>query len=134
MDLAAYRIIGPARRKVCEEKLELVDMTAEAIRRRLAHGNIYKPEKIDAALANYFRPGNLGALEASNVAVVKALGLAGLEEAQRRIRSGRNDRLAACVTFDDGYAENCDQAIPFLLEEEIERKYASGKPDYLIRE
>src|SRR5688500_12048798 len=42
-----------------------------------------------------------------------------LEEAQRRIRSGRNDRLAACVTFDDGYSENCDQAIPFLLEEEI---------------
>jgi peptidoglycan/xylan/chitin deacetylase (PgdA/CDA1 family) len=46
-----------------------------------------------------------------------------LEEAQRRIRSGRNDRLAACVTFDDGYAENCDQAIPFLLEEEIPCTY-----------
>jgi peptidoglycan/xylan/chitin deacetylase (PgdA/CDA1 family) len=46
-----------------------------------------------------------------------------LEEAQERIRSGRNDRLAACVTFDDGYAENCDQAIPFLLEEQIPCTY-----------
>jgi two-component system, OmpR family, sensor histidine kinase KdpD len=44
------------------DQLELVDMTPEAIRRRMAHGNIYKAERIDAALANYFRPGNLGAL------------------------------------------------------------------------
>ncbi|HET9257975.1 MAG TPA: DUF4118 domain-containing protein, partial [Pseudonocardiaceae bacterium] len=43
-------------------QIELVDMTAEALRRRMAHGNIYLPEKIDAALANYFRPGNLTAL------------------------------------------------------------------------
>src|SRR4029079_2351686 len=44
------------------DQLELVDMTPEAIRRRLAHGNIYPAERVDAALANYFRPGNLGAL------------------------------------------------------------------------
>jgi two-component system sensor histidine kinase KdpD len=44
------------------EQVELVDMTPEALRRRLAHGNVYAPEKIDAALANYFRPGNLAAL------------------------------------------------------------------------
>ena len=37
-------------------------MTPEALRRRMAHGNIYKPEKIDAALGNYFRPGNLAVL------------------------------------------------------------------------
>ena len=37
-------------------------MTPEALRNRLAHGNIYPPERIDAALANYFRPGNLAAL------------------------------------------------------------------------
>lgn len=43
-------------------QVELVDMTAEALRRRMAHGNIYPPEKIDAALTNYFRPGNLTAL------------------------------------------------------------------------
>ncbi|SES09520.1 two-component system, OmpR family, sensor histidine kinase KdpD [Streptomyces sp. yr375] len=43
-------------------QVELVDMPAEGLRRRMAHGNIYTPEKIDAALANYFRPGNLTAL------------------------------------------------------------------------
>ena len=37
-------------------------MTPEALRRRLAHGNVYAPEKVDAALANYFRVGNLTAL------------------------------------------------------------------------
>ncbi len=44
------------------EQVELVDMTPEALRRRMAHGNIYRPEKVDAALSNYFRPGNLTAL------------------------------------------------------------------------
>ncbi len=43
-------------------QIELVDMTAEALRRRMAHGNVYPPEKIDAALGNYFRVGNLTAL------------------------------------------------------------------------
>ncbi len=44
------------------DQVELVDMAPEALRRRLAHGNIYPPERIDAALSNYFRPGNLTAL------------------------------------------------------------------------
>jgi two-component system sensor histidine kinase KdpD len=44
------------------DQFELVDITPEALRRRMAHGNIYAPERIDAALGNYFRPGNLGAL------------------------------------------------------------------------
>ncbi|MFD8820041.1 DUF4118 domain-containing protein, partial [Streptomyces sp. NPDC059627] len=43
-------------------QIELVDMEPEGLRRRMAHGNIYAPEKVDAALANYFRPGNLTAL------------------------------------------------------------------------
>jgi two-component system sensor histidine kinase KdpD len=44
------------------DQIELVDMTPEALRRRMAHGNVYPAERIDAALANYFRPGNLSAL------------------------------------------------------------------------
>jgi two-component system, OmpR family, sensor histidine kinase KdpD len=44
------------------DQVELIDMTAEALRRRMAHGNIYRAEKIDAALTNYFRIGNLSAL------------------------------------------------------------------------
>jgi two-component system, OmpR family, sensor histidine kinase KdpD len=44
------------------DDIELVDMAPEALRRRLAHGNVYGAEKIDAALGNYFRAGNLSAL------------------------------------------------------------------------
>jgi two-component system, OmpR family, sensor histidine kinase KdpD len=44
------------------DQVELVDMTPEALRRRMAHGNIYPAEKIDAALTHYFRTGNLSAL------------------------------------------------------------------------
>jgi two-component system sensor histidine kinase KdpD len=44
------------------DQIELSDMTAEALRRRLAHGNVYASDKVDAALSNYFRAGNLNAL------------------------------------------------------------------------
>ncbi len=44
------------------DQVELIDMTPEALRRRMAHGNIYPAEKIDAALNHYFRAGNLAAL------------------------------------------------------------------------
>ena len=44
------------------DQIELVDMSPEALRRRMAHGNIYPTERVDAALAHYFRVGNLGAL------------------------------------------------------------------------
>ncbi|MEV4944755.1 DUF4118 domain-containing protein, partial [Streptomyces sp. NPDC053755] len=44
------------------DQIELVDMSPEALRRRMAHGNIYQPDKIDASLSHYFRPGNLTAL------------------------------------------------------------------------
>ncbi|MDQ6797119.1 MAG: DUF4118 domain-containing protein [Actinomycetota bacterium] len=44
------------------DQIELVDMSPEALRRRMAHGSIYPPHKVDAALGNYFRVGNLAAL------------------------------------------------------------------------
>ncbi|MEU3632144.1 sensor histidine kinase [Streptomyces fradiae] len=44
------------------DQIELVDMSPEALRRRMAHGNVYRPDKVDAALSRYFRPGNLTAL------------------------------------------------------------------------
>ncbi len=44
------------------DQIELVDMAPQALRRRMAHGNVYKAEKVDAALSNYFRVGNLTAL------------------------------------------------------------------------
>ena len=44
------------------DQIELIDMTPEALRRRMAHGHIYAAEKVDAALGHYFRVGNLAAL------------------------------------------------------------------------
>ncbi|NYI03151.1 sensor histidine kinase [Allostreptomyces psammosilenae] len=44
------------------DEIELVDMSPPALRRRMAHGNVYAADKVDAALSNYFRPGNLTAL------------------------------------------------------------------------
>lgn len=46
-----------------------------------------------------------------------------LEEAQKRIRSGDNTRPSVSITFDDGYAVNCDQAIPFLIEQGVPSTY-----------
>ena len=64
-----YEITGVRQRETVPDavvrqaqQIELVDMTPEALRRRLAHGNVYAPEKVDAALGNYFRVGNLTAL------------------------------------------------------------------------
>jgi two-component system sensor histidine kinase KdpD len=44
------------------DNIQLVDMSPEALRRRMAHGNIYKADNIDASLTSYFRVGNLTAL------------------------------------------------------------------------
>ncbi|MCL2316364.1 MAG: DUF4118 domain-containing protein [Actinomycetia bacterium] len=44
------------------DQIDLVDMSPDALRRRMSHGHIYSADRIDAALANYFRPGNLSAL------------------------------------------------------------------------
>ena len=44
------------------DQIELIDMSPQSLRRRMAHGNVYGAEKVDAALSNYFREGNLTAL------------------------------------------------------------------------
>ncbi|MDE3082913.1 MAG: sensor histidine kinase KdpD [Acidobacteriota bacterium] len=44
------------------DQVELVDITPEALRRRLAHGNIYQFDSVDASVSNYFRAENLATL------------------------------------------------------------------------
>lgn len=44
------------------DQIELVDMSPQSLRKRMSHGNIYAPEKVDAALTHFFREGNLTAL------------------------------------------------------------------------
>ncbi|MFI5427725.1 hypothetical protein [Aeromicrobium sp. UC242_57] len=44
------------------DAVELVDMSPQSLRRRMAHGNIYAADKVDAAMGQFFREGNLTAL------------------------------------------------------------------------
>jgi two-component system, OmpR family, sensor histidine kinase KdpD len=65
------------------DELQLVDLTPVALRNRLARGDVYPPERIDAALANYFRPGNLAALRELALAWLADRVDEGLEEYRR---------------------------------------------------
>ncbi|MCC6508591.1 MAG: polysaccharide deacetylase family protein [Pirellulaceae bacterium] len=58
-----------------------------------------------------------------------------LREAQNRIQSRFNNRPTVALTFDDGYAENCDFAMPELARRKLPATYfvathpvASGEP------
>lgn len=42
--------------------IQFIDIAPEALRKRMRHGNIYAKDKVDTALANFFRPGNLAAM------------------------------------------------------------------------
>ena len=44
------------------DQIDLVDIPPDLLRQRLSEGKIYAADRIDAALSNYFRLGNLGAL------------------------------------------------------------------------
>jgi two-component system sensor histidine kinase KdpD len=44
------------------DQLELIDSSADQLRRRMLHGNVYPPEKVPAALNGFFRTENLVAL------------------------------------------------------------------------
>ena len=66
---AVERITGVRQRETVPDdvvrtadQIQLVDMSPDALRRRMAHGNIYKAEQVDASLTSYFRVGNLTAL------------------------------------------------------------------------
>ncbi|WP_304453667.1 ATP-binding protein [Nocardiopsis sp. YSL2] len=43
-------------------EIELVDLTPQELRRRMAHGDIHPAERVDAALSDFYREGNLAAL------------------------------------------------------------------------
>ena len=44
------------------DEVELIDISPHALRQRMRHGNIYPPDRINTALDNFFREGNLTAL------------------------------------------------------------------------
>jgi two-component system sensor histidine kinase KdpD len=44
------------------DEIQFIDISPEALRKRMRHGNIYSSDRVETALANFFRPGNLAAL------------------------------------------------------------------------
>lgn len=83
-------------------QIELIDVAPESLRRRLSHGNVYPPEKVDAALGSYFRGETLTALRE-----LALLWLAGQVDATlTRYRADKNitdtwearERIVAAVT------------------------------------
>jgi len=55
------------------DEVELIDMSPNALRQRMRHGNIYPPERAERALESFFREGNLMALR--DMALRKVAGL-----------------------------------------------------------
>lgn len=74
------------------EQVELVDMTPEALRRRVAHGNVVPADRIEAALAKEFRLPTLTALRELSLLWVAGRVEDSLEEILRN--SGVDDHRA----------------------------------------
>jgi peptidoglycan/xylan/chitin deacetylase (PgdA/CDA1 family) len=46
-----------------------------------------------------------------------------LSEVQKRVARGTNSRPCVSITFDDGYSDNCQKAVPWLIKERIPCTY-----------
>jgi len=68
-----------------------VDVTVEELRNRLREGKIYRPEKVEQALTNFFRKGNLSTLR--ELALRAVADEVGEKAASYRIREGLEPAL-----------------------------------------
>lgn len=78
-----------------------VDVTVEELRGRLREGKIYKPEKVEQALANFFRKGNLSTLR--ELALRAVADVVGDKAASYRAREGLEpalipERVMVCMS------------------------------------
>lgn len=78
-----------------------VDVTVEELRTRLKLGKVYKPEKIEQSLTNFFRKGNLSTLR--ELALRKVAEEVGAKAAQYREREGLEpapipEKVMVCVS------------------------------------
>ena len=70
------------------DQIQLVDMSPQALRRRMAHGNIYRAEQVDASLSSYFRVGQPDRAPRAGAAVGGGPG----RRRARRVPQGPPDR------------------------------------------
>ena len=78
-----------------------VDVTVEELRSRLREGKIYRPEKIEQALSNFFRKGNLSTLR--ELALRAVADEVGEKAASYRVREGLEpalipERVMVCMS------------------------------------
>ncbi len=78
-----------------------VDVTVEELRNRLREGKIYRPEKVEQALANFFRKGNLSTLR--ELALRAVADEVGEKAASYRAREGLEpaqipERVMVCMS------------------------------------
>jgi two-component system sensor histidine kinase KdpD len=78
-----------------------VDVTVEELRNRLREGKVYKPEKVEQALANFFRKGNLSTLR--ELALRAVADEVGEKAASYRAREGLEpalipERVMVCMS------------------------------------
>ena len=78
-----------------------VDVTVEELRNRLREGKIYKPEKVEQALSNFFRKGNLSTLR--ELALRAVADEVGEKAASYRAREGLEpalipERVMVCMS------------------------------------
>ena len=78
-----------------------VDVTVEELRDRLREGKIYRPEKVDQALSNFFRKGNLSTLR--ELALRAVADEVGAKAASYRAREGLEpalipERVMVCMS------------------------------------
>jgi two-component system sensor histidine kinase KdpD len=78
-----------------------VDVTVEELRNRLRQGKVYKPEKVEQALSNFFRKGNLSTLR--ELALRAVADEVGEKAASYRLREGLEpawlpERVMVCMS------------------------------------
>src|SRR6478735_10098430 len=83
------------------EEVINVDVTVEELRNRLREGKIYRPEKVEQALANFFRKGNLSTLR--ELALRAVADEVGEKAASYRAREGLEpalipERVMVCMS------------------------------------
>jgi two-component system sensor histidine kinase KdpD len=84
------------------DEVVMVDLTPEALQTRMQRGDIYPPERIDAALANFFRRGNLIALREMALQYVARAVDRTLDDYVKRNRFGSawsvHERVVVCIS------------------------------------
>jgi two-component system sensor histidine kinase KdpD len=73
------------------DEVQFIDITPEALRKRMRHGNVYPADRVDMALRNFFRPGNLAALRELGLRLVAER----VEEERGGVQAPPEDVLAA---------------------------------------